>query len=141
MIQILPHVLAILNITAICLITISFYQIRQHNRTAHRNLMLTALLISIIFMAIYLFYHSLVGNVKFAGEGIIRPIYFSILISHVLLAAFIIPLILVTISFSLRKKFEAHKRIVRWTLPIWLYVSVTGIIIYMLAFHIYPPIG
>ena len=141
MIQILPHILAILNITAICLITISFYQIRQHNRTAHKNLMLAALLISIIFMAIYLFYHSLVGNVKFTGEGIIRPIYFSILISHVILASFIIPLILVTISFSLRKKFEAHKRIVRWTLPIWLYVSVTGIIIYILAFHIYPSIG
>ncbi len=140
MIQILPHVLAILNITAICLITISFYQIRQGNKIAHRNFMLTALLISIFFMAIYLFYHSLVGNVKFAGEGIIRPIYFSILISHVLLAALIIPLILVTISFSLRGKIEAHKRIVRWTLPIWLYVSVTGIIIYVLAFHIYPPI-
>ncbi|MBE9562932.1 MAG: DUF420 domain-containing protein [Proteobacteria bacterium] len=138
MIQILPHVLAILNITAICLITISFYQIKQQNRIAHRNLMLMAVLISIIFMAIYLFYHSLVGNVKFAGQGIIRPIYFSILISHVLLAAFIIPLILTTISFSLRKKFNTHKRIARWTLPIWIYVSVTGIIVYVLAFHIYP---
>ena len=138
MIQILPHVLAILNITAICLITISFYQIRQHNQIAHRNFMLSALLISIIFMAIYLFYHSLVGNVKFAGEGIIRPIYFSILISHVLLAALIIPLILVTISFSIRGKFETHKKIAHWTLPIWLYVSVTGLIVYAFAFHMYP---
>ncbi|MCK5877606.1 MAG: DUF420 domain-containing protein [Candidatus Marithrix sp.] len=137
MIQILPHILATLNITAICLITMSFYQIKQKNKIAHRNLMLAALLISVIFMAIYLFYHSLVGNVKFAGQGIIRPIYFSILISHVLLAAFIIPLILATISFSLRKKFVTHKRIARWTLPIWLYVSVTGIIVYVFAFHIY----
>lgn len=139
MIQVLPHILATLNITAICLITISFYQIRQQNKIAHRNFMLAALLVSIIFMAIYLFYHSLVGNAKFAGEGIIRPIYFSILISHVLLAAFIIPLILITINFSLRGKLDSHRRIVRWTLPIWLYVSITGIIVYVLAFHIYPP--
>ncbi|MDM8567980.1 DUF420 domain-containing protein [Thiotrichales bacterium HSG1] len=138
MTQVLPHILAVLNITAICLITISFYQIKQQNKIAHKNLMLMALLVSIIFMAIYLFYHSLVGNVKFTGQGIVRPIYFSILISHVILAGLIIPMILVTISFSIRKKFARHKRIAHWALPIWLYVSVTGVIVYVLAFHIYP---
>jgi len=102
--------------------------------------MISALAVSTLFFIFYLYYHSVVGNIPFAGQGAIRPIYFTVLITHVVLAAAIVPLVLTTVSFVVRGKFYKHRMVARWTLPIWLYVSVTGVLIYLLAFHIYPPV-
>jgi len=137
-ISVLPHIQAALNLTAISLMTIGYYYIRQQNQTAHRACMIAALVISTLFFIAYLYYHSQVGNVQFAGQGFIRPLYFSILISHVLLAVLVVPLILITLSFALKDKFVTHRRFGHFSLPVWLYVSVTGVIVYILAFHIYP---
>ena len=141
MIAILPPVQASLNITAATLMTTGYYFIRNGNRSAHKACMIAALAVSSLFFIFYLYYHSVVGNIPFAGEGMIRPIYFAVLITHVILAAAIVPLVIITVSFVLRGKFERHRKIARWTLPIWLYVSVTGVVIYLLAFHIYPPVA
>jgi uncharacterized membrane protein YozB (DUF420 family) len=138
-IEILPHLQATLNLTAVSLMTIGYYYIRKQNKAAHRACMIAALVVSTLFLVAYIYYHFHVGNVKFAGQGIIRPIYFSILASHILLAALIVPLILVTLRYAFGEKFIKHRRIARWTLPLWLYVSITGIIVYLLAFHFYPP--
>lgn len=136
-ISVLPHIQAILNLTAMSLITMGYYFIRQPNKSAHQTSMILALVVSTIFLVAYLYYHSQVGNVQFAGQGLIRPIYFSILISHILLAALVAPLILVTITFVLRKKFDQHRRLGRVLLPLWLYVSASGVVVYILAFHVY----
>lgn len=134
----LPHLQAFLNLTTICLIAIAYYHIRRDNPLTHRRFMLSAVLVSVLFMASYLIYHGAVGNVKFAGEGLIRPVYFSILITHVILAALIIPLVLTTLTLGLKGRFERHRRFARWTFPIWIYVSISGVLVYILAFHIYP---
>lgn len=99
--------------------------------------MVTALFISSVFMASYLTYHSQVGYMPFVGQGIIRPIYFTLLASHVILAAAIVPLVLTTVAFAIKGNFISHPKIARWTLPIWFYVSVSGVLIYILGFHIY----
>jgi uncharacterized membrane protein YozB (DUF420 family) len=99
--------------------------------------MISALIVSSCFMVIYLYYHAIVGNIPFAGQGLARPVYFSLLASHVILAAALLPMALLTAGFGLRGRFERHKRLAVWTLPIWLYVSVTGVIVYVMAFHIY----
>ena len=90
-------------------------------------------------MVSYLTYHASVGYMPFAGQGIIRPFYFTMLASHVILAAVIVPMVLVTVVYALRGNFDRHPRIARWTLPVWLYVSVSGVLIYILGFHIYTP--
>jgi uncharacterized membrane protein YozB (DUF420 family) len=101
--------------------------------------MVTALVISSLFMVSYLTYHAAVGYMPFAGQGIIRPFYFTLLASHVILAAVIVPLVLVTVFFAIRGNFIRHPRLARWTLPLWLYVSLSGVVIYLLGFHVYPP--
>ena len=97
----------------------------------------TAFVLSTAFLISYVMYHVNVGSVKFQGQGWIRPVYFTLLISHVVLAAAILPMALVTLTRALRERFDAHKRVARWTLPIWLYVSVTGVVIYWLLYHAY----
>jgi uncharacterized membrane protein YozB (DUF420 family) len=134
----LPHLQAILNVSTVCLIGAAYYQIRQKNPATHRRLMLSAVLVSVLFMISYLVYHSAVGNVQFAGTGPIRPVYFSILITHVILAALIVPLVLTTLTLGLKGRFQLHRRFARWTFPIWIYVSISGVLVYLLAFHIYP---
>jgi len=99
--------------------------------------MIAALGISTIFMIFYLYYHAKVGYIPFAGQGNIRYVYFSLLASHVILAAIVLPLVLITAGLALRSKFGTHRHIARWTLPTWLYVSVSGVIIYVMSFHIY----
>ena len=99
--------------------------------------MITALAISTVFMVSYLTYHAKVGYTPFTGQGIIRPVYFTLLASHVILAAIIVPLVLTTTYFAIRGNFDKHPRIARWTLPLWFYVSVSGVIIYVLGFHVY----
>jgi uncharacterized membrane protein YozB (DUF420 family) len=101
--------------------------------------MIIALVISAVFMVSYLTYHARVGYMPFTGQGMIRPFYFTLLASHVILAAFIVPLVLTTVTFAIRGNFNWHPRIARWTLPLWFYVSVSGVLIYLLGFHIYPP--
>jgi len=138
-ISLLPTIEAILNTLSAISISTGYYFIRKKNIAAHRACMITALIISTVFFIVYLIYHLNVGNIPFAGEGIIRPIYFTILTSHVLLAATTVVLVITTVTFIIKGKTEKHKKIARWTLPIWLYVSVTGVMIYLMAFHFYPP--
>jgi uncharacterized membrane protein YozB (DUF420 family) len=133
----LPHLQAILNACAAILLGAGYYFIQSKNRYAHRRCMTAALVISAVFMISYLTYHARVGYMPFAGHGIIRPLYFALLASHVILAAVIVPLVMTTVSYAIRGKFNRHPRIARWTLPLWLYVSVSGVLVYILGFHIY----
>ncbi len=135
----LPHFQAILNTSAALLLGVGYYFIRTENRYAYRNCMIAALVISTVFMVSYLTYHAKVGYMPFAGQGIIRPFYFTMLASHVFLAAVIVPMVLVTVGYAIKGNFNKHPRIARWTLPVWFYVSVSGVLIYVLGFHIYTP--
>jgi putative membrane protein len=139
LISVLPPLQAALNMTAACLAGAAFFFVRRGNRTAHKTLMITALIVSSVFLVFYLHYHYQVGNIPFAGQGAIRPIYFSILASHVVLAVIMVPMILAAVIFAVQGRFDRHRRIARWTLLVWVYVSVTGVLIYLLAFQIYPP--
>jgi uncharacterized membrane protein YozB (DUF420 family) len=105
----------------------------------HRKCMVGALLVSAVFLVSYLTYHNLVGYAPFAGQGWIRPIYFTLLGSHIVLAGVIVPLVLLTVWFAATGNFTRHPWIARWTLPIWLFVSISGVVIYVLGFHIYAP--
>ena len=135
----LPTFNALLNTTsALCLIT-GFYFIKQRNITAHRRAMLSACAVSTLFLISYLTYHYLAGSTKFTGQGTIRTIYFSILLSHTILAMVVVPLAILSVINGLRDNRPFHRRISRWTLPIWLYVSVTGVLVYLFLYHWYPP--
>ena len=140
LINLLPPLLAGLNLTAASLACLAYFFVLRGSHVIHRVLMAFALLFSTLFLMIYLYYHYQVGNVPFAGQGMIRPLYFSILVSHVLLAILMVPMILVTLGRALRGRFGSHRRIARWTLSVWVYVSVTGVLIYLLAFQFYPPL-
>ncbi len=132
---ILPTVNASLNgVTALLLVT-GFLLMRRKRIKAHRAVMLTAFAVSCVFLASYLYYHAHIGSKRFEGEGWIRPVYYTILISHTILAAAVPPLALVTLARGLRRRYDAHRHIARWTLPIWLYVSVTGVIVYLLLYR------
>lgn len=135
----LPHLNAVLNTTSAILLLAGFRLIRLGRIRAHRNCQLSALVSSTLFLTSYLTYHYFHGSTRFLGQGIVRPIYFTILITHTILAVVIVPLIFVTLYRAVRLDFVRHKRIARWTLPLWLYVSVTGVIVYLMLYHIYPP--
>ena len=137
MISILPPVQASLNTVAACLVVGAYYFIRKQNRNAHRALMIGALFTSAIFLVSYFIYHHQVGYVPFVGQGIIRPVYFTILVTHIITAVIIVPLVLVTVTYALKGRFSSHRRVARWTLPLWFYTSVTGVAVYLLAFQIY----
>ncbi len=132
----LPTLNALLNATSAVLLTLGYYFIRHKKIQAHRISMLTSFGVSILFLTSYLYYHAHAGTTHFTGHGWIRPVYFSILLSHTILAAAIIPLAIITLSRALRKRFDRHKKIARWTLPIWMYISVTGVIIYLMLYRI-----
>ncbi len=137
---ILPHVNASLNATSALLLTAGYFFIRRKRVTAHKICMVSALVVASLFLISYLTYHYHVGSVRFTGKGWIRPVYFSILISHTVLAATIVPLALVTLRRALKGRFDKHVRIARWTLPLWLYVSVTGVVVYWMLYHLrHPP--
>src|SRR5262245_42819678 len=104
---------------------------------AHRACMIAAVVTSSLFLICYLYYHAHVGSVRFPGQGWVRPVYFSILISHTILAAVVVPLVIVTLMRGLRGRFDRHRAIARWTFPIWLYVSITGVVIYVMLYQIY----
>jgi len=134
----LPTVNAILNGTSAILLVTGYVLIRRRNVAAHRACMGTAFVTSTVFLISYLTLRYYAGMTSFTGQGWIRPVYFTILISHTILAAEIVPLALVTLSRALRARFDRHVRIARWTLPLWLYVSVTGVVVYVMLYHLFP---
>lgn len=131
----LPAVNASLNALSTVFLTAGWIFIRRRQIPRHRLSMFSALAMSVLFLTSYLVYHAKVGSVPFPGQGAIRTIYFTILITHVILAATIVPLALITLSRALAGRFDRHRRIARWTLPIWLYVSVTGVVIYLMLYQ------
>ena len=137
--SILPHVNAALNSLSFLLLVFAFYKIRRGDVQAHRRLMLSALAVSGLFLVSYVVYHAQYGSVRFTGQGPVRAVYFFILITHVILAAAIVPLVIVTLRRALRGDFARHRRIARWTYPLWLYVSVTGVVVYLMLYHLYRP--
>jgi putative membrane protein len=132
-----PVINATLNATSAVLLVTAHRQIKLGRMAAHRALMLTAVCTSSLFLASYLYYHWHVGSVHFQGQGWSRPVYFTILISHTILAAAIVPLVIITLSRALRERFDRHRAIARWTYPLWLYVSVTGVVIYFMLYHLF----
>ena len=134
---IFPVINAALNGASAVLLVIAHRQIKVGRMAAHRALMLSAVCTSSLFLASYLYYHWHVGSVPFQGRGWSRPLYFSILTSHTILAAAIVPLVIITLTRALRQRFDRHRAIARWTYPLWLYVSVTGVIIYFMLYHLF----
>ena len=132
----LPALNAVLNGTSGLLIAAGWVLIRRGHRLAHKRVMLAAVACSAVFLVSYLTYHFHVGSVRFQGQGPIRTVYFAILISHTILAATIVPLVLITVSHGLRERFDRHRRIARVTLPLWAYVSVTGVVIYWMLYRL-----
>jgi uncharacterized membrane protein YozB (DUF420 family) len=136
----LPHLNAILNATCALLLFSGYSFIRAGRVAAHRTCQMAAVVVSIIFLTSYLTYHYHHGTTRFAGVGLVRPIYFTILISHTILAIAIVPLVGVTLYRALHADFVRHRKIARITLPLWLYVSITGVIVYLMLYHIYPSV-
>jgi len=132
---IFPVINATLNGTSAILLLIGHSLIKRGRMAAHRAVMLSAVATSALFLSSYLYYHYHVGSVHFRGPGWSRPVYFSILISHTILAAVIVPLIIITLIRALRERFDRHAAIARWTYPLWIYVSVTGVIVYFMLYH------
>jgi len=131
----LPTVNAALNATAAVLLTIGYILIRRGQVETHRKVMVSAFVTSSLFLICYIVYHVQVGSVRFPKTGPIRTVYLSILGTHTLLAATVPVLAIITLSRALRKRFDKHRQIARWTLPIWLYVSVTGVVVYLMLYH------
>ncbi len=132
--SILPAINALLNGTSAALLTVGYICIRRKKVIAHKTCMATAFMVSSLFLVTYLIHHYRVGAVPFAGEGWLRGVYFSVLIPHVVLAALVVPLALTTIYHGVTSRFDKHVRIARWTLPIWLYVSVSGVLVYWMLY-------
>lgn len=133
----LPAWNAFLNGSSAVLLLAGYSFIRRGRILAHKSCMISAFVCSSAFLASYLYYHAHAGLVRFQGQGWIRPVYFTLLTTHTILAAAIVPLALITLSRALSRQFDRHRRIARWTLPLWLYVSVTGVIIYWLLYRVY----
>ena len=131
----LPAVNATLNAIAAVLLVIAYVLILKRRIDAHRRVMIAAFTASSLFLIGYVVYHAQVGSVPFTRQGFVRPLYFAILITHVTLAATVPPLAIITLSRGLKARFDRHRAIARWTLPIWLYVSVTGVLVYVLLYQ------
>jgi uncharacterized membrane protein YozB (DUF420 family) len=134
---IFPVINACLNGTSAVLLFAGHSMIKRGNMAAHRTLMMIAVGTSSLFLISYLYYHAHVGSVPFQGRGWSRPVYFTILISHTILAAAIVPMVLITLGRALRQRFNRHRAIARWTYPLWLYVSITGVVIYFMLYQIF----
>jgi uncharacterized membrane protein YozB (DUF420 family) len=131
----LPAVNASLNALSGVLLLIGFVMVRSGRIAAHRRIMIAAFATSSLFLICYVVYHAQVGSVRFTRQGLVRPLYFTILITHVTLAAAVLPLAILTLSRGLKARYAPHRRIARWTLPIWMYVSVTGVLVYVLLYQ------
>jgi uncharacterized membrane protein YozB (DUF420 family) len=134
---IFPVIDATLNGGSALLLLIGRSFIKRGRMAAHRAVMIAALVSSTLFLISYVYYHAHIGSVPFQGHGWSRPVYFSILISHTILAAAIVPLVIITLNRALRERFDRHRVIARWTFPLWLYVSVTGVIIYLILYQLF----
>jgi putative membrane protein len=135
-ISILPTLNAVLNGTAAVLLLAGWWNIRCGRIETHRRLMLGAFTASVLFLVSYVAYHSQAGSRPFTGAGWVRTVYFTILLTHVVLAAAILPMAIVTLSRGLRRDDERHRRLARWTFPLWVYVSVTGVVIYLMLYRL-----
>ena len=131
----LPALNATLNAVSGVLLVTGYLMIRRGERAKHRACMIAALVVSALFLTSYVIYHLQVGSVPFRGTGLIRVVYFSVLIPHVILAVAILPLVIITVSRGLSARYDKHRAIARWTLPLWLYVSVTGVIVYLMLYQ------
>lgn len=134
----LPLFHAVLNGSTAFFLSLGFYFIMKRKITLHRISMLTAFALSSIFLVSYVIYHYEVPPVRYGGEGVTRTIYFFVLITHIVLAGLIVPLALISIYRSFTSQFEKHKKIARWTFPIWLYVAITGVVVYLMMSPYYP---
>ena len=132
----LPALNAALNATSAVLLTIGWVLIRRGRWRQHRAFMIAAFSTSVLFLISYLTYHAHIGSKHFPGQGTIRIVYFTILLTHTVLAAVIVPLILITLSRGLSSRFDKHRAIARWTLPLWMYVSVTGVVVYLMLYQL-----
>jgi len=130
-----PAINATLNGTAAVLLVTGRSLIKRHRIAAHRAVMISAVTVSSLFLISYVYYHLHAGVIHFHGQGWLRPVYFSILISHTILAIVIVPLVIITLVRGLRERFDRHRVIARWTYPLWVYVSVTGVIVYFMLYH------
>jgi putative membrane protein len=136
--SVLPHLNATLNASSFVLLSSGYYFIRRKRVAAHRNCQIAALTASVLFLVSYVVYHLHHGTTRFAGQGIARPIYFTVLTTHTILAVVIVPFVIITVRRARRRDFLRHKAIARWTLPMWLYVSITGVVVYLMLYHLYP---
>jgi putative membrane protein len=134
----LPHFNAFLNSLSFLLLLSGYFFIRRKNIVAHRNCQIAALSVSVLFLISYLTYHSQHGATRFQGQGLARPIYFTILTTHTILAVVIVPFVIITFLRAKRGDFLRHRSIARLTLPMWLYVSITGVFVYLMLYHLYP---
>jgi uncharacterized membrane protein YozB (DUF420 family) len=132
----LPALNAALNATCAVLLVIGWTLIKRGRIRQHRAVMIAAVSTSALFLISYLIYHAQVGSVRFTGTGAIRVVYFTVLLTHTVLAAVIVPMVLITLSRGLSGRYDPHRRIARWTMPIWLYVSVTGVIVYLMLYRL-----
>ena len=137
MTEALPTLNACLNSTSALLLLLGRYAIARGDRRLHKRSMIGAVTVSVLFLVSYLTYHAIHGSTAFTGTGAVRSVYFAILISHTILAATIVPMVIITLRRGLAEKYPIHKKIARWTFPIWLYVSVTGVIVYFMLYHWY----
>lgn len=131
----LPAVNATLNAISGVLLIVAYTFIRRRKIEQHRKVMLAAFATSTLFLVCYVVYHAQVGSVRFTRQGFVRPVYFTILFTHVTLAAIVLPMAIVTLSRGLKARYPQHRRIARWTFPIWLYVSITGVLVYVLLYQ------
>jgi uncharacterized membrane protein YozB (DUF420 family) len=131
----LPTLNAVLNATSATLLACGYAMIRQRRIALHRACMLGAFAASLLFLTSYTIYHAQTGSHPFPGRGVVRPIYFALLLSHVTLAAVILPMAILTLTRALRAQYARHRRIARWTLPLWIYVSITGVVIYAMLYR------
>jgi len=131
-----PALDAALNATSALLLTIGYAFIRRKNVRAHKACMLSAVVVSTLFLVCYVWYHAHHGVTRFAGHGVVRRFYLTLLASHTILAVVIVPLVLITLYRAWRGRFDCHRRIARWTLPLWIYVSVTGVVVYWTLYHL-----
>lgn len=134
----LPLLNALLNSTSAILLVVGHHQLKKGNIQLHKKLMISVFVVSCMFLTSYLIYHYGHGSQPFQGQGAVRYLYFAILLSHTVLATAIVPLALITLKRGLKREDDKHRRIAKWTYPIWLYVSVTGVVIYLMLYKFYP---
>lgn len=136
--EVLPHVNAVLNSIATLLLLIGFILIKSGRKEAHRKVMISAIVVSSVFLVSYLTYHFTAPIFVFPGTGWAVPAYYTLLISHVILATIVSPMVVVTAWRAFHRDFDRHKKIARWTWPVWMFVSVSGVAVYAILYHVYP---